>query len=106
MIEDEKKEPSVLDKEYKFQLTDREKSDYRKVILDVPIEELDWLIGELLYARAKQHREMQPIKFKICDKCQRTFPDYTINCNLCFSEYLRDIELRHSHNELLDITTR
>jgi hypothetical protein len=35
-------------------LSEREKQNYEKMIMDVPQAEIDWLIGILLYSRAKR----------------------------------------------------
>jgi ribosomal protein L40E len=83
-------------------LTAREKEDYLKAVIEINPADIDWLIGTLLYARAKQYRETTPIIFKICDFCSLTYPYYTLSCEKCFSEKLRDFEVPPNHNDILD----
>lgn len=83
-------------------LSSREKEDYEKLIIDCPPNELNWLIGMLLYQRAKQRRETTAIQFKICDKCMRTYPFHTRSCFKCASDKLRTFSVKHNYEEILD----
>ena len=88
-------------------LTENERADYEKIfITDFPNEDLDWLIGALLHTRRLKKREKIPIEFKICDKCQRTFPLYTTACHQCGDENLRQFSTEHNHEEILDGVNR
>jgi hypothetical protein len=54
-------------------LSKREKEDYLKAMMEINPADIDWLIGTLLYTRAKENREATSITFKICDFCSLTY---------------------------------